>query len=56
MNCEICKKNVGTAFLEKVIGTYVKDEKGKRHLICFDCQKKLKTKEEIIKKLSQRLL
>ena len=25
--------------MEKVLGTYVQDAKGKRHLICFECQK-----------------
>lgn len=48
MNCEICKKKIGIRFLEKIIGTYVKNEKGKRIPICFECQKRYKTKKEII--------
>ena len=51
MKCEICKKTVGTTFLEKVIGTYVKDAAGKKHLICFECQKNLGTKKELLAKL-----
>lgn len=51
MKCEICKNKIGETFLNKPIGTYVKDEKGKRHIVCFECQKKLKTKEEILKHL-----
>ena len=51
MKCEICKQKIETTFLEKVNGTYIKDDKGKKHLICFECQKKLKTKEEILKNL-----
>jgi len=51
MKCEICKKKIGETFLNKPLGTYVKDEKGKRHIVCFECQKKLKTKEEILKHL-----
>ncbi len=51
MKCEICKKRIGETFLNKPLGTYVKDEKGKRHIVCFECQKKLKTKEEILKHL-----
>ncbi|HLD19459.1 MAG TPA: hypothetical protein VJB90_05635 [Candidatus Nanoarchaeia archaeon] len=52
MNCELCKKKVSTTFLEKPIGTYIKNEKGKRILICFECQKKFKTKKEIIDALT----
>jgi len=51
MKCEICKNKIGETFLNKPIGTHVKDEKGKRHIVCFECQKKLKTKEEILKHL-----
>ncbi|MBD3303833.1 hypothetical protein GF343_01700 [Candidatus Woesearchaeota archaeon] len=51
MKCEICKNKVGETFLNKPLGTYVKDEKGKKHILCFECQKKLKTKEEILKHL-----
>ncbi len=40
MKCEICKNNIQETFLKKIIGTYVKDAKGKMHLICFECQKK----------------
>jgi len=49
--CEICKGNIGETFLNKVLGTYVKDEKGKKHLICFDCQKKFASKKDILEKL-----
>jgi len=52
MKCEICKKNVKETFLNKIVGTYVKDEKGKKHVICFECQKKFNNnKEEILKNL-----
>ena len=40
MKCSICKNQIKETFLKKVIGTYIKDEKGKKHLICFECQKK----------------
>ena len=52
VKCEICGKNINETFLNKLIGTYIKDEKGKKHTICFECQKKFKTKEEIIENLS----
>jgi hypothetical protein len=52
MKCEICRKTVGETFLKKPIGAYVKDNGGKLHLVCFECQKQLRTKEEILKKLA----
>ena len=51
MKCEICKKKIGETFLKKIIGTYVKDKKGKKHTICFECQKKFPKKEDILKQL-----
>ena len=49
MKCSICNKSMETTFLSKIIGTYVKDKKGKLHTICFECQKKFNSKEEILK-------
>lgn len=49
--CEICSNKVGETFLSKVLGTFVKDDKGKKHLVCFECQKKFKDKKEILEKL-----
>ena len=51
MKCEICKSTIAETFLKKIIGAYVKDAKGKRHVICFECQKKFQKKEEILKNL-----
>ena len=51
MKCEICKKRIEETFLKKILGTYVKDEKGKKHAICFECQKKFSSKEELLKQL-----
>jgi hypothetical protein len=48
MKCEICKNKIEETFLNKVIGSHVKDEKGKKHLICPDCQKKYKEKKAIL--------
>ncbi|MEM3370669.1 MAG: hypothetical protein QXW00_04245 [Candidatus Woesearchaeota archaeon] len=49
--CEICGKRVEETFLGKVAGTYVKDNKGVIRLICFECQKKFRTKDKILKNL-----
>ena len=51
MKCEICKKKIQEIFLNKILGTYLKDKKGKKHSVCFECQKTLKTKEQILEKL-----
>lgn len=41
MKCEICNKGIETTFMNKIMGMYVKDGKGKKHAVCFECQKKL---------------
>ena len=51
MKCEICKKKIEEIFLKKILGTYIKDKKGKKHTICQNCQKEHKTKEDILKKI-----
>jgi hypothetical protein len=51
MKCEICKKNIETTFMGKILGTYIKDEKSKKHTVCFKCQKNLKTKEKILENI-----
>ncbi|NQV09502.1 hypothetical protein HQ529_06665 [Candidatus Woesearchaeota archaeon] len=42
MKCKSCGKKVEEIFLKKVLGTYMKDKKGKKHLVCSNCQKKFK--------------
>jgi hypothetical protein len=51
MKCEICSTKLKETFLNKIIGTYVKDEKGKRHIVCFECQKNFPDKSDLIKNL-----
>jgi hypothetical protein len=55
MKCELCKKNIEELFLKKIKGTYVKDTKGKKHTICFECQKKLNNKKKILEELNAPL-
>jgi DNA-directed RNA polymerase subunit RPC12/RpoP len=38
MKCDICGKKVEETFLRKPLGTYVKDAKGKKHIVCRNCQ------------------
>ncbi|MBI2208418.1 hypothetical protein HYU50_02890 [Candidatus Woesearchaeota archaeon] len=52
MKCEICSKNIETTFMNKVLGTYIKDEKGKKHAVCLECQKKFNNiKKEILENI-----
>ncbi len=51
MKCEICKAKIEETFLNKIIGTYIKDKKGKKHTVCHACQKKFKDKTTILKEL-----
>jgi DNA-directed RNA polymerase subunit RPC12/RpoP len=51
VKCSICGKKIEETFLEKIRGTYVRDEKGKLHAVCFECQKKFGSKDEIIKNI-----
>ena len=46
--CEICNSKIQKTFLGKIIGTPVKDVKGKYHTICFECQKKFTNKADIL--------
>jgi len=45
MKCDICKKKVAETFLGKILGTYFKNEKGKKKIACPECQTKFKSKE-----------
>lgn len=51
LKCDICKAKIEENFLNKIMGSYVKDAKGKKHVICPECQKKYAEKEEILKNL-----
>ncbi|MBS3102419.1 hypothetical protein J4458_03150 [Candidatus Woesearchaeota archaeon] len=51
MKCEICNNKIDETFLGKIIGAYIKDNKGKSHAVCFECQKKFPKKDELLKNL-----
>jgi ribosomal protein S26 len=51
MKCELCNNAVKETFLKKLLGTFVKDEKGKKHLICQNCQRQFPDKKAILAKL-----
>jgi len=50
MKCDSCKKKMEETFMNKIVGTIIKDQKGKKHNICPECQKK-HSKEELLKKI-----
>ncbi|MFT4303163.1 MAG: hypothetical protein ACMXYG_01240 [Candidatus Woesearchaeota archaeon] len=49
--CEVCKEKVAETFLNKILGSHIKDEKGKKHIVCSSCQSKLRDKTTILEKL-----
>jgi hypothetical protein len=51
MKCEICKEKIQEIFLKKIVGTYIKDVKGKRRAVCFACQQKFPLKEKLLEQL-----
>jgi hypothetical protein len=51
MKCDVCGKKLAQTFLNKIVGAYVKDEKGKKHPVCRECQKLLQSRKKILEKL-----
>jgi len=50
--CSICGNKIEELFLEKIKGTIVKKAGSKKQYeVCFECQKKFKTKEELLSKI-----
>ena len=50
--CDICKNKIQELFLGKLKGTIIKKEgKSKQYFVCFDCQKKFNSKEELLKEI-----
>lgn len=48
MKCELCKKKIEETFLNKLLGTYIKDKNGKKHAVCKDCQRQYNNDKEKI--------
>ena len=50
--CNICGNKLQELFLEKLKGTIIKKEgSSKQYQICFECQKKFKSKEKLLEKI-----
>ena len=52
--CALCKKEIGTTFLDKLDGTIIKTGEGetsKKYYVCSDCQTKYK--EDLKEKISK---
>lgn len=47
MKCSICKQRIATTFLEKLVGTYVRDAHGRKQPVCSACQKRLGSAEAL---------
>lgn len=50
MKCEICRESIATQYLEKPLGTVVKDAKGKQHWVCSQCQARFHNKKDVLLK------
>ncbi|MBT4539019.1 hypothetical protein HOI26_00110 [Candidatus Woesearchaeota archaeon] len=52
--CSICKAQLAETFLGKIKGTIVKKaSSSKKYSVCFSCQKKFSTKEELLEQLKK---
>ncbi|MEK6809567.1 MAG: hypothetical protein AABY40_02760 [Nanoarchaeota archaeon] len=52
VKCSICGNKIAELFLEKLKGTVVlKPGSSKQYPVCFECQKKFPSKEELLKQL-----
>jgi len=55
MKCEVTGKDIEKTFLGKILGTVVKDEKGKKHFVSAAVQTQYKNnKSEILKQIKNR--
>ena len=51
--CSVCSEEIPVLFLEKLRGTIIKKAgSNKQYPICFSCQKKFQTKEELLNQIS----
>lgn len=48
MKCEICKEQLPMQYLDKPLGTVVKDQKGKKRWICNSCQAKFHNDKTVL--------
>ena len=52
VKCTICGNKLKELFLGKLKGTIVKKPgASKKYYVCFECQKKCKSKEELMEKI-----
>lgn len=45
VKCDICSSKIETTFLNKILGTTVRDANGKKKTVCNQCQRNGKVKE-----------
>ncbi len=48
VKCDVCGQKIRLTFLNKIIGTVVRDKDGKKKTVCSDCQKKHKDLKEVL--------
>jgi len=50
MKCDICGEKIKEIFLNKPLGTIIRNKKGKKKSVCSECQSKL-SKDDMLEKL-----
>ena len=52
VKCKVCGNKIKELFLGKIKGTIIKKaDSSKKYEVCFDCQKKFTSKEELLKQI-----
>ena len=54
MKCEITGQAIQTTFLDKPLGTCIKDANGKKHWISSKAQASFNTKEQILQEIQKK--
>ena len=50
--CSVCGNKIPELYLEKIKGTIIRKEgSSKQYPVCFECQKKFQSKEELLKQI-----
>jgi hypothetical protein len=49
MKCELCNREIEKTFLNKIVGTLIKDKEGKKHTVCNVCQKEAESIDDLKK-------
>jgi len=54
VKCVITNEKIPETFLNKILGTVIKDENGKKYYVSSDVQKKFASKEELLQAIKEK--